>query len=237
VAECENTKAKLFVDVINKNIHYPAYGLEFYPNVLQKKPIIESKAHLYIDLNKHPIGSIVKLSCDNSDITLSNRSYLLSVDDMLTTDIAMINVEIAGGKDNTSAIVVSEIKTQQANLKVLVRNKEESELNKSGFINDIVHKSTLEFVQSYFQSNTGEIVINDANLINKVFLRNWFEGKPIGSEQKRYIAEICSIEAAKLLIKKKIEKGKIDITDFDVYIDELQKEKIKIFSLFLKIVG
>lgn len=237
VAESDSAKAKLFIDVINKNIHYPAYGLEFFPNILQKKPLIESKGHLYVDLNKHPIGSRIKVSCDHADIQLSENTYTVSENDLLTSDIAMINVEVAGGNDNTSAVIMAEVKTQQTDLKVLVRNKEESELNKSGFINDVVHKSTLDFVQSYFQSTTGEIVINDANLINKVFLRSWFEGKNMGNEQKRYIADICSIETAKLLIKKKVEKGKIDVTDFDVYMDELQKEKIKVFNIFLKVFG
>ena len=232
-ARTNDYNALLFVNVIEKAIYYPNYGLEFNPNEMNKKPATNVFAHLFVSLDKYPIGTLVSFQSNNEDIGVPT-TIKLDESHKVSSDIAMIQVEIKGGIDNTNAIVTAIANKYETKLKVNVREREIANPNRTGYIHDIDHKPTGAFVQSYYDANSSTIYINSKNPENNVFLKSWFDGKDLSNEQHKFIAELASTEVAKIILKKQIDGGKLDITDFEVMIDELQKEKFKVFSVFLK---
>jgi hypothetical protein len=87
----------------------------------------------------------------------------------------LIQVGISGGLDNYDYKVEASIGKSSTELIVKVRVKIENEDLKSGFLNDIKAGSALEFVETYYMSNLGHVIINDKNMANITFLSKWFE--------------------------------------------------------------
>jgi hypothetical protein len=231
----EPYSAELLVDVIDTEIHYPKYGLEFFPGVLNKLPVVKSKSFLYVDTSKFNVGTSISIKTDNSEIAIDNTFYLISNKDLIFgTTIAMIQVGISGGLDNYDYNVEASIGKSSTELLVKVRVKIENEDLKSGFLNDIKAGSALEFVETYYMSNLGHVIINNKNMANITFLSKWFETNKPNKQEKLYLAALVSTEMAKFSLKKKIEKGKIDKLDNEEYFDELQKEKEKLFIIFFR---
>lgn len=234
-AQSNDCNANLFINVISKNIYYPNYGLEFHPKEMHKKATSNAKANLYVSFDKYPIGTKIVFTSSSSNLVFPDE-IVLEENHKISDDIGMISLEISGGVNECNYVVTAQAQKYETKLAVFVNEKEPANLNKNGYINDIDRISTTEFVQSYYDSTKGIIFINQKNPENNVFLKTWFDGRELSVDQKKFVADLASTEIAKFILKKQYEKGKLDITDFEVTIDELQKEKLKIFNLFLKIV-
>ena len=228
-------ETSLLIDVIDKEIHYPKYGLEFFPSVLTKKPSIKSKAFLYIDSTKYPVGTMINFESSSPDINIENKTLLFEKSNLIaSTSIGLITVIINGGDDGLDYSVTANVGKSNTKLLIKVRTKIDSDDLKSGYLNDIKKGKTMDFVETFYKSNEGHVIINENNAANVVFLQKWFEtGKP-NKLEKLYLANLVSIEMAKFSLKKKIEKGKIAELDNEEYFDELQKDKQKFFEVFYR---
>lgn len=236
-AESGAYQTALFVDVIDIPIHYPKYGLEFFPRRLSKKPEIGSKGHLYVDARKYPLGTQVNLKSESIFLSVTTEQVILSSEHMVSEDIAVIDVIVQGGEDSDKGIIAAKAISYTTRLEVIVSEKEEPDFNKGGMISDIECKSTQPFVQTYYDADKGLIVINDKNQININMLEEYFKTGEIESVTVRnFIADLASTECAKLMMRKKIEGGKITIGGYDEYYDGLQKDKLEIYKIFCKVL-
>jgi len=235
IAEHDNIRAKLFVNVINKEIHYPKYGLEFWPNTIITKPTNKSKLHLYFDINKYPIGSTVKINSDQG-LIVEKDIFELAESDLINDEIGVIDYEFTGGIVGESYIIRAVCNGYETIGTIEVKEFETPPAGSSGFFSGAELKEEDQFWQTFYHPKTGKIIINKGNVINLSQLgdMNAVSNKDpkFSKDQKKYIAEICAFECSKQLAKKMYEKGKIDQNNIESYLDLLQKEKNKIYKIF-----
>ena len=60
--ECKCVESAIFIQ------KFHSYGFDFFPNELRKKPEVTRNATMYVDINKFPIGSLIRLHNFNEDI-------------------------------------------------------------------------------------------------------------------------------------------------------------------------
>lgn len=230
-------KTKLFVNVVNKDIHYPNYGLEFWPNELITKPKIQTKVHLYIDINKFPLGSKIMFRSSNKNIKLTKDEIVLDTSFMIDTTIGLINCEFIGEIDNIEGTIVASCMNYETKVSVIIRSSDQPPIGGGGFFSGWEMDKVDQFWQTYFNTHTRKVFVNTGNYINKLNLgeiNNVNPNPKFDKNQKKYISELCSNECAKQLILNKIKMGKISELDFAGFLDEIQKEKNKIMLIFYK---
>ena len=235
VAKCGSTQAKIFVNVINKEIHYPKYGLEFWPNLIITKVGNKSRLHLYFDTNKYPIGSIVKIVHDQTLLSTMN-SYQLEESYLINNEIGVLICEFSGGKLNEDYRVSAICDGYETIGKIEMRDFETPPAGSSGFFSGAELKEEDQFWQTFYHPKTGKIIINKGNSINFSQLGDMSAvsdtNPKFNKDQKKYIADICAFECSKQITKKLHEKGKIDGNNYEKYLDELQKQKNRIYGIF-----
>jgi len=229
--------AKLFINIVNKDIHYPNYGLEFWPNELITKPKIHTKGHLYIDTHKFPQGSKIMLNSSNKNIKLTNNEVVLNPSFMIDETIGLINCELIGEINNIEGTIVASCMNYETKMSVFIRSSDQPPVGGGGFFAGWQMGEEDQFWQTYFNTQTRKIFVNTGNYINKLNLGKIDSTNPnpkFDKNQKKYISELCSNECAKQLILNEIKKGKISELDFSGFLDEIQKEKNKIMLIFYK---
>ena len=103
------------------------------------------------------------------------------------------------------------------------------------------------FFQSYFNTHDHYIYINSQNYINQQMIGEMSDKDPenpkFSNQQSKYLCDIISNEAAKLLVKQRnIKHGEVNFDDYENAVDEVQKlieqEKNKIFKeIYFSIMG
>lgn len=229
--------AKLFIDVINKDIHYPKYGLEFWPNQLYAKPNIHSKIHLYFDTNKFPLNSKITLNSTNKKIILKKSKAVIKRPNLITDNIGVIDFELLSKEDDVEATITATCIKYQTEMNIFIRSINNLPTGSGGFFSGLLIQNSNSFWQTYFNKNNRKIVINSGNLINYLNLGeidNINHDLKLNEIQVKYISELCSNECAKQLILKMIAGGKIEESNFESYLDEVQKQKNIFIKIFLK---
>ena len=225
--------AKLFVTVIDTEVHYPKYGLEFWPNPIIVKPNNASKAHLYFDTSKHPVGSTVRISADNENVQLTDTLVTITEQHLITESIGVVECRFSGVRVDTISTIKAQVDSGSAELEVSIKSSDQPPAGSSGFLSGISFLESNQFWQTFYNRKDGKININTGNKVNKLQLGSFTAEKPT-KDQNKYIAELCATEAARLLVTRKIAMGKIPDTDYEAVLDTIQKEKNKLLEIFVK---
>lgn len=229
---------KIFISVINEEIYYPNYGMEFKPDYIRAIFDQSTKAHLYVDTNKYPVGSEIKLSSTNKHIILNESSIVLSETNAIFENISRVDVEFISKNPNISGKIIANCENHSVVADIEIVESIERSAGKSGLISgwDITDSPEADF-QKYFHPKNGKIIINSGNLINKYYFGENVNEKKIQSNAicQKYLAELISDEVAKFMVKKKIEKGQLG-DRYEEATDEHQKYKNKLAAIVYKII-
>ena len=227
IAECNNYKCFVLIDVIPLDIHDPINGLEFYPNHLTLSYDETHKASLFFDKNIIPIGSEIILS-SQEDIELINPSYVITEKDMIDKNIGCVIVKSKGGTLGNDYLITAKYNDVETSVKITLIEKSKNNNSGGGLIAGIKlePREDMDF-QAYFQPHTHEIVINSKNPINLHILGSLDDKDPnnpkFSKEQTKYLCEIIVTQAAQLLVKEKnVKKGEINIDSIEDTIDDIQ---------------
>lgn len=230
--------SKLYVNVIDREIHYPKYGFEFVPNQVSLNTKDSLKTRLFINTEKFPIGTVVDFDCDRELGVLGRKSITLSEDHVVAGSIAMIENILVTLETQGQTEVKASAGSTVAVLSVDISNDNDNEdRGKGGFLNGLTIKAVSSHWQTFFDHRDGRINVNSENVVNKLYLGivNTDNFKP-DREQSRFLVDLCANEAARQLVKLKIGKGKIPGDDYEAVLDEIQKEKNKLLGIFIKIL-
>jgi len=228
--------ANLYYEVKNDEIHQPAYGMDFFPDVLRKKPEVERKANIYVDIEKFPIGTTIILENNNQDLYLPETRINITQEHLISNTIAKIEVPISGGILNKTYTIDAYAKARHIELTVKVQLNEEKVEGNSGFINDIkASESSIDYVQSYFKKDERTIIIVSNNIINSKLLSKWLKDKEFSSNyEKHFFYNVVAEELSRIMINQKKEKDKIQLsTSSEELINLLSEEKDKMYKKLL----
>lgn len=227
--------AKLYVEVIDKDIHYPNYGLEFWPNSLFAKINNPTKAHLYFDVTKFPVGTEIKLEATDPSINLSNRIVTSSNTHLISEQIGVIECVFSCPVKDLAGSIFAKAGSRTTELKVVFKDHTPPPPGTGGFLTGVEILSSPQFWQTYYDPQSGKIKVNNKNPVNHLHLGEVTEINPekLTKEQKKYLSELCSGESARQLIKLKIDKGKLPGDDYEAVLDDIQREKNKLLNIFL----
>ncbi len=238
-AHCGNYEAKLYYDVINEDIHLPAYGFDFYPNELRKKPEVTREAVMYVDINKFEIGSSIKLENNNKDIQLEYMNINISEEQLVNENIAKISLKIKGGILGKVYYITASLKNRKLEFPIIVQENEDNSKNNNGIINDIKPQSSpVNYVQSYYDNDRNIIIVSN-NITNKHQIPNWLEKQQCSTIAEKYaFYSILSDELARIMIREKQQKDKMEmVSNPEAFFQVISEERDKMYKLILKSFG
>lgn len=231
-AICDSKKIskKVFISIIKEEIYYPKYGMEFHPDFMLAVADHKSKLHLYLDINKYPVGSKIRINSSNNKIKIDQKELILKKQDIIFDNIAKVAVYFNSNTIGFVSRVLANCNDYlaEAMVEIVESNKESS--GRSGLINgwDLDIHPDMPW-QKYFNTKTGRIIINAGNYINKYYFGDNIDKKKIEKDSvcQKYIAELISDEVAKYVVKQQILGGHIG-AEFEETIDRHQEHKNKI---------
>lgn len=235
-------QARLFIAVINREIHYPRYGMEFWPENLYIRPNINSKAHLFIDINKFPVGSKVDFRSDDGRLKVLTNTQGVDREHLVSDIIAEVPCHIESQQNDYSTELIASSGNRETRVKVTVKDHDAPPPGSGGFLSGVkIRKESNQFWQTFYNPTDGNININSGNNVNLLHLGELNLNNPkLTKQQTKYVAELCANESAKQLVKRQVEKGKITLsstelsTNLETMLDEMQKQKNKLLNLFLR---
>ena len=235
-ARCGSYEANLYYDVKDEEVHLPAYGFDFFPNELRKKPEVTRIATMYVDTNKFGIGSIIEIENNSSEIQLEYENITVNENQLVNDNIAKITLNITGGILGKTYYISATLNTRKIEFPIIVQEKEDTTNNKSGIINDIIPKeSPVNYVQSYYDNDRNIIIVSN-NIANKQQISTWLEKKEYATIAEKFaFYSILSEELARIMIREKSRKDKIAISsDPDEFFRVISEEKDKMYKKLLK---
>jgi len=238
--EGSHIQKKLFVSVVDQEIYYPKYGLEFYPNYLRTIPAHSTNIHLYFDTKKFPLGSKVNFTNSNEKIQLSCNEYILKEDDLIFETIGKIDIGLRCEEKDQEGTINANCNGYETSILIEVAESGIEPIGKRGWLNGwATEDAPGQPWQKYLDPTTGKIKINTSNHINIYHFGESLTDEKIKKDKlcQRYLAELISEQAAIYLVKKKIEKGKVKGDDYEELLDEQQKEKNNIAKIIYKTVN
>lgn len=100
--------AQAIITVVDKEIFYPPNGLAFKPSNLRLHEGKERRLHLFVDAEKIPTGSTIKLSCNSPAFVLSPDSVDFRENMRINEEVGCIEATISGkGVDQKGEITAS----------------------------------------------------------------------------------------------------------------------------------
>lgn len=235
-AHCGIYEANLYYDVRDEEVHLPAYGFDFFPNELRKKPEVTRTATMYVDTNKFEIGSIIEIENNNSEIELEYENIVISTEQLVNDNIAKISLNISGGILGKTYYISAILNARKIEFPIIVQEKDDTTNNKTGIINDILPKeSPVNYVQSYYDNDRNIIIVSN-NVANKQQISTWLEKKEYATIAEKFaFYSILSEELARIMIREKSRKDKIAISsDPDEFFRVISEEKDKMYKMLLK---
>lgn len=235
-AHCGSYNANLYYEVKNEDVHLPAYGFDFFPNELRKKPEVTRTATMYVDTNKFEIGSVIEIENNNSDIQLEYSNITINENQLINDNIAKITLNITGGVLGKTYYINANLNARKIEFPIIIQEKEDLTKNKSGIINDIIPKeSPVNYVQSYYDNDRNIIIVSN-NIANKQQIATWLEKQEYATISEKFaFYSILSEELARIMIREKSRKDKIAISsDPDEFFRVISEEKDKMYKKLLK---
>ena len=234
IATSGKYKSILFIKVIDENIHYPKYGLEFWPLSLTAKPDTKNSGKLFIDTKKFPINSKVVLNFDSVYIEPYSLDFVILEEHLVFENIARIDVPFKSKKIIGKTTLKAGVSGSAAELNINIAKSTDSnnQAGTGGFFSGVrVLKEESMFWQTFYNKRDGYITINSKNNINELHLGVDPDISKCTKDQRKYLAELCATEAAKQLIKIRSHGGKIEHNNYEAVLDEIQKEKNNLLTI------
>lgn len=236
VAKWNNRQSSLLVDVIEEDIFYPEDGMGFNP---KEYTLVYNKNHviyLFVDTSIIPFNS--KINIIHDGLNCENSEYILSINDLVNSDIAKISITLNGGDIGSKYEVIAKSGELETQAIITLIEESSNPINGNGLIAGFKIEDSNQFYQAYYNMMDHYIYINSQNPINKKMMGNMEnidkETPQFSKEQRKYLCDIISHQSAKLLVKhKNIKNGDYDFENedsIDQIIDDIQRQKNTIFT-------
>lgn len=243
-ATTQNRTATVIIDVIDMDIHYPTDGLEFYPNDITLTENKEHSIKLYFDSNIIPLDTEIIISCQELEY---DSTVETTNEQLINENIGVIDIKLNGGIKDNVYYVKAQYKNIETIAKVTIIEGSKNESQSGGLISGFKLEPNPMYFQSYFNPHDHYIYINNSNYINTKIMGDMTNMNPenpvFNKQQSKYLCDIISNEAAKLLVKQRnIKHGEVNFDDFENAVEQVQNliqmEKNRIYSeMYSSIMG
>jgi hypothetical protein len=225
--------AETFVKVVEQEVIYPEFGLEFIPSNYTLKPGKQSKLKLYYDRTKYQPGtSVVITMTSKQELIAHEATYRIDDRYALDEQTGLIEVPFKSDFDSARYTITATVKELTTKARVKVERQKTRDKGKSGFINDIQIAFNDTFWQSSIKEEQAVFYINGLHSINLATLGNLgaLDQKNPGFTQKQYlyIFELLAHELARRIVLKQWKDK--EITDLEKMYDLVQEEKTNIYD-------
>ena len=235
-AKQDDYETNAHIKVVEEEMVYPEYGLEFIPANYVFKPNKTGQLKLYVDTDKYPIGTEIDVSFVSQQTLFPDaRMYRLEDAHIVQENTALLKIPFMSDKKDIHYTVKASAKDQTAKARIKVREKEKKDEGKSGFLNSIQLVFEDDFWQTSFSEKRGIIYINGNHPINRNIMGDLRQKDPkkpsFSAQQNKYLFELIAIESAKGLVKNEFSDSSVDTPE--KILDFLQKEKTAIYGLLM----
>lgn len=241
-AVCKEYNTIIIIDVIEREIHDPENGFEFYPNELVLSPEGTHKALLYYDKSIVREGTFISFDCEGLD--LAKRGHLVSNKELIDENIGCIVVKSKGGKIGNKYFINAKIDDALNNLmttvKITIAEPNKNKHLGDGLISSIkLEDSEGQYYQAYYQPYTHELIINSKNPVNIALLGPMDDIDPnepkFVPEQRRYLCDLIASYGAQILVmENNVKNGELNIEDAQEAVEKflglVQQHKNNIFN-------
>jgi len=203
-ATCGDKTAKAYIEVIDKEIHYPNNGIEFFPSKINSVFPEEHKGCLFIDTNLIPISSQIVFS--SSTLQIKEQVVTLKVEDIVANSIAKIEVYSIGGRVGETHKVLASFNKYNSELYINITEKSDQSKGSNGLISGFRIKNVpqLDYARCYLEPG-GLIIINSANPINMLTLGE-MKNKDLNNPsftptETKFLCDMIANEAARVIME------------------------------------
>ncbi len=201
-AEAPQGSATMEVSVMPEIIYYPAGGLGFSPGSLRLHDQVRRKMHLYVDTQRIPLGSSLRISVDNDNFSLDSGQVTVSQDHLVTDEVAGITIGIGGKGVGSKGTVLAEARglSAMASVKVVSKKKKETDLERGRMFREPVFDRISLRVPSYMHLD-GSVIINMNDEVNeKYFGANPIAAVELNLHSQVRMAELMLDECLNLIV-------------------------------------
>lgn len=239
-AKTKTRISNVSITVTEEEVHYPADGLEFYPQPISLAGTDKHRISLYVDSEIIPVGTTIFIKTDEG---LEHAMTKTFSEQCLIGDssIGLVKVWVSGGeigkKYNIEATALN--KTTSALIAITEEGRRKPQNN--GLISDVVIEPCGKDVQAYFDTTTRAIVVNSEHPINRFIMTKMgnVDKRNINLpfNEKKYLNDIISEQIAIVLVKEKdLKKNNVSYDDdseefYDKVRQLVQLQKNKIYRL------
>ncbi|MBQ9314280.1 MAG: hypothetical protein IJ220_04660 [Clostridia bacterium] len=237
-ASTEEYSANIMIDVIETDIHYPENGMEFYPS---NKNLVVDMTHslkLYVDTSIIPLRSRIEIISDG--LQIENKIIIFDEKNLLNNQIAVVDIVVSGGNLGVTYNLTAKYADLLSTAVITIVEPSKNNNPGGGYVAGfrIEEREDMEF-QAYFHPKTHFIIINSKNPVNILVLGEMKDLNPdspkFKPEQTKYICDLISTQAARLLVKENnIRKGEVNYDNAEEVVDKvqdlIQMQKNKIFK-------
>ena len=168
-AEVPQGKTSVIINVIQQNIYYPIYGLDFKPQTLNLYDEKKRNLHLYVDCDKVPIGSSIEIFVDDRSFTLDENIIELKDKNNISSSIALLDIPIIGRGIGNKGIITAVYENLSANafVQIVDRKKRRPRTQKGARFKQPKFEEIPQLKRQTFLNSEGAVVINMVDLLNK----------------------------------------------------------------------
>lgn len=223
------------VSIVEADLPFPEYGLEFIPAQARIKPGKSHTLNLYADLGKYGIGTQVDVRMTSpQELIPREKSLSIKESHTIADPIACVPITFPAGTDGADYTVQATCRERTAEARVFIRSRPKQEEGVEDLFSDIeVGAKPAEDWQTFFDSVKGVITINRAHAINAAMFedltRESIRNGLLSSREKSYLMELIVNETARQITKRRVEKGFIENT-FATTNEEFQRRKTELYK-------
>jgi len=243
-AICENSQAVCFISVLQSDLFYPKNGIEFNPDEFSAITNKKSKLHLFIDLEKIKAGNIIDLQSSNPTIVLLDKKIEVPREKIGQSNNAEVTVGFVGQKHSESGEISASSGDYHCDAKIQVADKnkmppqgKDAGIFRGWKFGDMPKQ--LQKARTQFGEDTGFIIINKSNPINKIYFG---ENPKMGDVDKSiimqfYLAELILNEFLDLSVAEAYNNGNLGQKTDDPHTDisqHIMMKKLEIGEIIYK---
>jgi hypothetical protein len=165
-AECPQGSAVISVTVSAQPVFYPASGLQFQPESITLHEGRTKHLDLYVDVEKIPIGSMVRVTADNNSFELSLTVQEFLESDKLNDEVGRLRFGITGNGIGSRCNIEAKCGSFSTRASARVVDKREKEPPERGtrFKEPAFEKMPLKAPS--FMRTDGTVVVNMSDYVN-----------------------------------------------------------------------
>lgn len=239
IASTELYETKVAIKVIEEKIIYPENGLEFIPKRRNVEPNKISKLQLYFDTDYLKLPCAINIKEDINGALFSNEYNVdISETDLMTDTIGKTVINIETGQNIGEIYVDASYDSLHVRATLYVRNKVEKDDGYDGLFSKLQLKFEPDALwQAQLDPNSGILYINGShkiNVSNMGKLKEYEVKNPkFKKSQHYYLLELITTEASKKIVSEQIDKEILRVKSNVQTLDEIQKEKTKMYEMII----